>query len=60
MLQTLLHLADCVLDVVLDIEAQALVERARSVIFVIEQHIADRAQRIVVVAHLVTQGDTLL
>ena len=44
MLHSLLHLADCVLDIVLDVEAQALVERAGGVVLVVEQHVAYRAE----------------
>ena len=60
LLATALHLADSVLEIVLDVEAQALVERTRGVVLVVEQHVAYRAQRVVVVADLVTQGDALL
>ena len=55
-----LHVPDRAGDIPLDVAFQPFVKRAFGVVFVVEQHVADRAQRVGVVRHLVLERHALL
>lgn len=54
------HVPDRAGDVFFDVALEALVKRAFGVVFVVEQYVADRTQRVGVVRHLVLERHALL
>ncbi len=55
-----LHVPDRAGDIAFDVALQTFVERAFGVVLVVQEHVADRAQRIGVVRHLVLERHALL